>query len=90
MSEEDIWDITLRQFNLLVGRYNISIERQYYQSALICAVLCNINRDPKKGKTFSPADFMPTKEAKKQSPQDMLSKIKLWQALFEAKEKRHG
>jgi hypothetical protein len=62
-------------------------ERDEYHSALICAVLCNINRDPKKSKTFTPQDFMPSKakpEAK-QTPEQMLNAVKGWQALYEAK-----
>lgn len=34
-------------------------ERADLRNGLLCALTANINRDPKKGKAFGPADFMP-------------------------------
>lgn len=50
-----------------------------YNAALICSVLCNINRDPKKkSDPFTPDDFLPRyenpKPAKPPSPADVATK----------------
>jgi hypothetical protein len=37
---------------------------------LICAVLANIHRDPKKSKTYQPQDFLP---GRKKTPDEMLN-----------------
>lgn len=55
----------MRELSALIDRYsevmNADIERQDYRTALICAVLANINRDPKaKPEPFNPKDFMPS------------------------------
>jgi len=74
-----------------MSRYEMKLERDSYQTALICSVLCNINRDPKRGKTYKPEDFMPRKGRKKpQTAEGILEKVKQWQALFEAREKVNG
>lgn len=77
----------MREIDALLERYRLSLEREDYHSALICAVLANINRDPKKGKTFTPADFMPSKvkPRRKQTPEEMLEVVKGWQARFNVK-----
>lgn len=61
-------------------RHNIFLEWQNYQSALICSVLTNINRDPRKSKVYTPQDFMPSRRAekRKQSPEEMLEIVKTW------------
>jgi len=77
-----------------MSRYEMKLERDSYQTALICSVLCNINRDPKKGKTYKPEDFMPRKvrvrESKPVTAEILLNRVKQWQALFEAKERVNG
>jgi len=58
----------------------LTIERQDYRAGLVCAVLANINRDPKRSKVFTPQDFMPGhrhKESKAQSPEEMFGIINL-------------
>jgi hypothetical protein len=51
---------------MLVKRHTASYERDASHAALICAVLANINRDPKtKRDPWSPQDFMPTQKAAK-------------------------
>jgi len=63
------------------------IERQDYHAGLICAVLANIHRDPKRSNAFKPEDFMPGKtESKQQTPEQMMQIIKLYQKYFEAKD----
>ena len=53
----------------LLQRYDIAIERQDYHAALICTVLANINRNPKRTpRAFAPVDFMPGVAAKATGP----------------------
>lgn len=49
-----------------------------YRAALICAVLANIHRNPKRRhKAFVPQDFMPDKgKRKEQTPDEMLEVAK--------------
>jgi len=56
---------------------------------LICAVLANINRNPKKkSKAFTVEDFMPkyAKERKVQSAEEMLEIVKLWNKVLKGDE----
>lgn len=54
--------MTLRQYDLLLKRAEARFEREMLGHAMVCSVLANIHRDPKKRhQPFSPADFMPTK-----------------------------
>jgi len=59
--------LTLIEYDALLERHSTEQEWLNYRPALICALLANINRDPKSSRTFSPQDFMPwKKEVKKQ------------------------
>ncbi len=53
------------------------MERADYHAALICAVLANINRDPKRTpRAFTPADFMPTLQREESpDPDDHLNDL---------------
>lgn len=75
LTDEEFWNLTWDEFTALLSRYKLSIERQDFHAALICAVLANIHRDPKT-KPFTPKDFMPGKEEKKQTPAEMLAIFK--------------
>ena len=60
LSEEELWGLTLKEFGLLVERYNAEVERQDFRVALVCSVLANIYRDDKRrAEPFTPEDFMP-------------------------------
>ena len=53
----------MREFAALVERHNTALERADYHAALVCAVIANVNRDPKRTpKAYSAIDFMPTKQ----------------------------
>lgn len=54
----------MRQFDLLVKRFSISIERQEFRVAKICASIYNANGVKRKGtkKGFLPKDFLPKPE----------------------------
>jgi len=74
------WALTFKEYDALLKRHAITIERQDYRAGLICAVLANINRDPKRSKTFTPQDFMPAgrpKQVKSQTPEEMFGLINL-------------
>ena len=96
MSEEEFWDLTPGQFDLLAKRHieaekaKISLEeakikRSDQQAALICTVLANINRNKKKKpKPFTVEDFMPKVigEKEKQTPQQQFEIVKMLNAAF--------
>ena len=60
-----------------------------FRSALICAVIANVNRNPKKRHSpFKPSDFMPRREEQepeKQFPEQMLQRIKIMNAALGGK-----
>ena len=87
ITEEAFWKLTLKQFNALLERYELSRERQDYRAALICAVLANIHRDPKRSQPFTPDCFMPGYHKKEtQTPGQMLKVIQMYQHYFEVKD----
>lgn len=53
---------------------------------MICAMIANSVRDPKKGKAAQPKDFMPKQEKKKQrkdlTEEQMLDRLKMANAAF--------
>ena len=60
LTEEEFWGLTLREFGLLIERYNAEVERQDFRVGLLCSVLANIYRDDKRrSEPFTPQDFMP-------------------------------
>jgi len=77
LADEEFWSLTLKQYEALVKRYALDIERQDYHAGLICSVLANIYRDPKKRrKPYTAQDFMPRKEKPKQEPEEIMRKMK--------------
>lgn len=50
-----------------------------YRAALICSIIAEVNRNPKKrSKAFTPKDFMPKREAKKElTGEEMLQRAKM-------------
>lgn len=80
LTEDEFWGLTFKEFDALLKRQAANIERQDFRAGLICAVLANINRDPKKSKVFTPQDFMPSKPkpaAPAQNPEEMFELINL-------------
>ena len=81
LSEEEFWGLTLKEFNALCERYGVNQEWLNYRAALICSVLANIARDPKKkGIPYTTQDFMPggKQPHQKQSAKQMLATAKMW------------
>lgn len=48
-------------------RYKEEQDWLNYRVGLICAVIANAHRDPKKHKPFGPKDFMPKQEREKET-----------------------
>ena len=63
LSEDEFWQLSLKEFNLLMKRHKEQRSAELYNSALICATIANVNRS--KGKHFQPSDFMPKEKKKK-------------------------
>jgi len=87
LSEAEYSDLTLAQFSALSEEHRRSQERQDFRAALICSVIANVNRDPKKrSKPYQPKDFMPgQKQTKKQSAQQMFETVKALNKLYGGK-----
>ena len=80
LSEDEFWSLTLAQFDALTKRYNYEQEWLDYRAALICAVIANVNRNPKKHKAFQPKDFMPRRQVKsveELTPDRMLEHLRI-------------
>ena len=89
LEEEEFWALTIKEFNALVERYNNNQEWLNHRTALICSVLANIWRDPKrKQQPFRPADFMPEVESRQQTPKQILATVKVLNAAFGGKENK--
>jgi hypothetical protein len=66
----------------LLKRYQNEQERQDYRTALLCATMVNIAPFLKHDKIYQPKDFMPQPQNKVQSPEEMLEKIKILNAMM--------
>ncbi len=88
LSDEEFLSLTPIEFQALMERHQLALERQDFHAGMICATLANIHRDPRKTKAFSPSDFMPTRAKPKhrQTADEMLEVIRTYQAYFEARE----
>lgn len=62
LSDVEFWGLTLAQFDALAERYQDNQQRLDFRSALICAVIANVNRS-KESKIFTPSDFMAQSKA---------------------------
>ncbi|AQU06109.1 hypothetical protein B1772_04745 [Dehalococcoides mccartyi] len=87
LTEDQFWRLTLKEYAALLKHHRINMEWQDYRAGLICSVLANINRDPKKHtKPYTPADFMPQKNPTKMTPEQMLAQIKLLNTVYNGNE----
>ena len=83
LGEDEFWALTIRELNALLERYKSEHDWLNYRAALICSVLANTARDPKrKPRPFIPDDFMPKKERKQQTAKQMLTTVKMLNAAF--------
>ena len=76
MTDEQFWRLTIKEFNSLCHRHRENKRAELFNSALICATIANVNR--KKGKAYSPDDFMPKikKKPKQMSIEEMVEILK--------------
>ena len=91
-TESDFWDLTFAQFDVLSQQYIEEQKKLDSRTALICAVLANINRNPKKkSKAFTVEDFMPKYERERQvkSAEEMLETVKLWNTILGGNEAKN-
>ena len=91
LSDSEFWHLTLAQFDALLRRYIEEQKKLDGRAALICTVLANINRNPKKrSKAFTVEDFMPKyeKERKVKSAEEMLETVKLWDKVLRGDERK--
>lgn len=84
LTDAQFWRLSLREFFYLMKRHNAEQERRDLRAALICSVIANVNRDPKKGKSYQPKDFMP-KKRQQQTPEQMLQTVKALNRLYGGK-----
>lgn len=81
----------MREVAYLVERYNTDMERQDYHAALVCAVLANINRDPKKkAEPFTVSDFMASSDHKEEPEKEELDYLLELASSLGAEIKVHG
>jgi len=91
LGEEEFWSLMPAQFDALCQRHREQEERADWRAGLICSVLANIHRDPKRSRTFKPQDFMPvyakSTEGKPQevSENQMLEQMMLMNTLLGGK-----
>ena len=85
LSEDELLDLTLREYKALSNRFKDAQDWLNYRAALICAVMANMWRDPKKTKPFKPQDFMPHTETKRQTPEQMLANVKMLNSAYGGK-----
>ena len=83
LAEDDFWGLTLKEFNALAERQQNNHDWQNYRTALICSIVANTARDPKRRrKPFTPDDFMPHKQHPGQTPEQIFAQVQLLNAAF--------
>jgi hypothetical protein len=83
LSDADFWWLSARDFVRLMNRYEIKIDRNNYNTALIISAIYNTVRDPKKkSKPFEPKDFLPKPK------QDLLKQAEMLTKLYGGKDSR--
>ena len=77
LTEDQFWRLTINEFNSLCDRHKEAKRTELFNSALICSVIANVHR--RKGKAFSPSDFMPKekKKQKKMSVDELVDVLKM-------------
>jgi len=88
LPEERFWSLTPREYSLLLQRYAERRRHELEGSALVAAMLYNINKDPK-AKALQPADFLGGKPAPKaQTAEHIKDAIRSLNKAFGGKTKR--
>ncbi len=80
LSSNEFGRLTFRQFDHLVKRFSISIDRQEFRVAKLCSSIYNASGTKKLDKTeFSPEDFLPKKEIEQGN---LLKKVEALNRMF--------
>ena len=90
LSEDALLDLTLKEYKALSDRYKNEQDWLNWRMAMQCATEVNMHRDPKKTKAVSPQDFMPKREVKVQTPEQMLANVKLLNSAYGGKVVENG
>ena len=78
-------ELTPIEWEAIAQAHGIKQERLDYRAALICSVIANVNRNPKKRpQPYKPKDFMP-KANKAQTPEEQLAVVKALNAALGGK-----
>lgn len=95
IDSDTFWSLTPRQFEAITARWEDDLERTV---GVVCATLCNINRnEEKQPRPFMPSDFVPgrakkpgprTVEEKRQAMNAMRAKIEMLNAALGGIDKR--
>lgn len=76
----------MKEFNALSIRYKESQNWLNYRSAMICAMIANSVRDPKKKqRAWTPDDFMPTRDRKQMTAEQIFAQVKAINAILGGK-----
>lgn len=87
LTPEGFWAQTPVEFDALVKRNNLKLERRDFGFGVVAATIANVNRDPKvRPQPFTAADFMPTASGKprrtKQTWQEQFDLVKMLNAMY--------
>ena len=72
----------MREFSALAARHKDKEEWLNYRAALICTIMANMWRDPKKSKPYKPQDFMPGVKKSRQTPEQMFAQVQMLNAVL--------
>lgn len=68
LSEQEFWEMTPRQFQLLVKRHEMRILREWQPMACLMALTANCHRDSSvRPQPYSPEDFLPRRAPSRQA-----------------------
>ena len=73
----------MKELNALIDRHKNKEEWLNYRTALICSLIANTARDPKRKRTpYTPQDFMPGTQHSPQTAKQMLATVKVLNAAY--------
>ena len=86
LTEDEFWNLTLKEFNALSARFKDAQDWQNYRAAMICCVVANtVRTKTKKPLPWVPSDFMPTRERKQMTDKQMFAQVQAINAILGGK-----
>jgi len=73
--------LTMREYHALLQRHKGERSLGDFRTAMVCTVIVNMLRDPKKGKAAKIDDFMPKQKQEQQTAEQMLANVRMHNAL---------